>query len=101
MIPHDNKDIQAIMLGIALATFGGLAAFLQSHEGKGLTFKEFCQVLISKLIIAAFAGTVVGLLCQSLHLGVTESSVMASMAGFASKETLDWLKDRLRKKIES
>lgn len=99
MIPQD-KDLQAILIGILLAAFGGLSAFLQGHEGKDLTISEFLKVLLGKLIVASFAGTVIGLMCRSLHLGLLESCMLASMAGYTNKEALDWLKEKLKQRIE-
>lgn len=99
MIPHDNKEFQAIFIGVMMAALGGFAAFLQGHEGKDLKPMDFIKALLAKLVIAVFLGAVVGLLCQSMHLGVKESCVMASMAGFFNKEALELLKEWFKKRM--
>jgi hypothetical protein len=96
----NQKDLGSFAVALFLAGFGGLAAFLQAHEGKGLTARQFLKGLISNLVVAMFAGTVAALLCKTLNLGVWESCVTASMAGFAHKDALKWFKERFRKGVQ-
>lgn len=98
MIP-ENKEFQAIFIGVLMAALGGVASFLQNHEGKDLTPLQSIKAILSKLVIVIFLGVVVSLLCSSLQLGLKESCVMASMSGFYHKEALELLKKWFEKRI--
>jgi len=96
---HNWREVGGIALGIALAGFGGVAAFLLGHAGSELTPRQFCKSLFVQLFVALFAGTVASLTAKSLHMGVWHSCVFAAMAGYAGKEFLEWAKGRFKEKV--
>jgi hypothetical protein len=103
MIPQfpQDKDVQTIFLGVILAIFGGIASFLHGHEGKDLSMIDFIKALLAKIIIVAFIGTVMSLVCSSLNIGARESGAIICLAGFFNREALILLKKWFKKRLES
>lgn len=90
------RVVWTFALAILIAAWGSAAAALLNHEGDGLSLKQFLGLVFGKVFIGAFSGCLAALLAHTLKWGFYEGCLLAGIAGYAGKEFLDWIKDRVK-----
>lgn len=88
------EQLNAALFGalcIILAMFGGLVAFIRklNESTSPLPLKVIFMRLIGELIISAFAGLMVYLLCQYLSFNVFLTAMMVGIAGNLGGRAID------------
>jgi len=78
---------KALIPAALIAMTGSLVKYLRLHRGESFRWGDF----VSGMVVAAFAGMIVRMLCLGFCLNEWTSTAAVAMAGYGGGRTLDVL----------
>lgn len=88
--------VKALLPAALIAITGSLVKYLREHRSEPFRWGEF----VTGMVVAAFAGMIVRMLCLGFCLNEWISTAAVAMAGYGGGKTIDLLMDAVAKRAD-